>query len=269
MSAPARATDVLLRVAAVVAAVSGVAWLAAIIANMAGAGFDKAVDPETLNLFFYQTQFGPVAAIRLILLAAAVVLAALPGGGRAWLSAQMHIGALLLINQAWLGHAAEGGAGMWGAFMLSVYSVHVLAGAAWLGGLPPLLFALRETRGRGDDATRRQTLDLLARFSVVALPAVGLIVASGLGNVGFRVGSSVGRLFMADYGFVLSAKAGLVAAMLALAWYNRFVALPRLRLGPASESQSARLHASVALELALGIFVIGAAAVLGVTPPPQ
>ena len=57
--------------------------------------------------------------------------------------------------------------------------------------------------------------------------------------------------------------------MLALAWYNRFVALPRLRLGPASGSQSARLHASVALELALGIFVLGAAAVLGVTPPPQ
>jgi putative copper resistance protein D len=264
-----RATDVLLRAAAPVAAVSGIAWLAAIIANMAGAGFDKAVDPETLNLFFFQTQFGPVAAIRLILLAAAVVLAALPVHGRAWLSAQMHIGALLLVNQAWLGHAAEGGAGMWGAFMLFVYSVHVIAGAAWLGGLPPLLFALRETRGRGDDAARRQTLDLLTRFSVVALPAVGLIVAGGLGNVGFRVGASIGRLFMADYGYVLCAKAALVAAMLALAWYNRFVALPRLRLGPASESQSARLHASVAFELALGLCVLAAAAVLGITPPPQ
>ena len=157
------------------------------------AGFDKAVDPETLKLFFYQTQFGPVAAIRLILLAAAVVLAALPGAVERGFRRRSHIGALLLIDQAWLGHAAEGGAGMWGALMLSVYCVHVLAGAAWLGGLPPLLFALREARGRGDDATRRQTLDLLARFSVVALPAVGLIVASGIGNVGFRVGSSVGR----------------------------------------------------------------------------
>ncbi len=133
------------------------------------------------------------------------------------------VGAALLIDQAWLGHAAEG-SGAWGALMPGVYGVHVLAAAAWLGGLPPLLFALRETRGQGDEATRRQTLDLLLRFSVIAMPAVALIVASGLGNVGFRVGGSVGRLFMTNYGSVFCAKAALVVAMLALACYNQLVA---------------------------------------------
>ena len=74
---------------------------------------------------------------------------------------------------------------------------------------------------------------------------------------------------MTDYGYVLGAKAALVASMLALAYYNRFIALPRLRLGPASARQSIRLQTSVAFELGLGLCVLAAAALLGVTPPPQ
>ncbi len=262
-----RASDILLRVAAPVAVLSGLGWIAAIIANMAG-GFEKIADPRTLSLFFTQTQFGPVVEIRLVLFALALGLAAWPMAADLRRQAMVPVGAALLIDQAWLGHAAEG-SGAWGAFMLAVYCVHVLAASAWLGGLPPLLFALRETRGQGDDETRRRTVDLLLRFSLIAMPAVALIVASGLGNVGFRVGASVGCLFMTEYGPVLCAKAALVALMLALATYNRFVAQPRLRRAPASAWQGALLKASVSIELALGFAVLMAAAVLGVTPPPQ
>ncbi len=262
-----RATDLLLRVAAPVAVLSGLGWIAAIIATMAD-GLEKIADPQTLSLFFNQTKFGPVVEIRLALFVLALGLAAWPMATEARRRAMIPVGAALLIDQAWLGHAAEG-SGAWGALMLGVYCAHVLAAAVWLGGLPPLLFALRETRGRGDDETRRRTVELLLRFSVIAMPAVGLIVASGLGNVGFRVGASVGCMFMTDYGAVLCAKAGLVATMLGLACHNRFVALPRLRLGLASERQSVRLQTSVAFELALGVAVVAAAALLGVTAPPQ
>ncbi len=257
----------MLRLAAPVAVLSGLGWIAAIIANMAG-GLEKVADPQTLSLFFTQTQFGPVVEIRLALFAIALGLAAWPMAADSRRRAMIPLGAALLIDQAWLGHAAEG-SGVWGAFMLAVYGAHVLASAAWLGGLPPLLFALREARGPGDDEARRRPVDLLLRFSVIATPAVALIVASGLGNVGFRVGASLGRVFMTDYGDVLCAKAGLVAMMLALACYNRFMALPRLRHRPADERQSTRLQGSVALELALGLSVLAAAALLGVTPPPQ
>ena len=153
--------------------------------------------------------------------------------------------------------------------MLAVYCAHVLAAAAWLGGLPPLLCALREAGGQGEEAARRQRFEILKRFSLVALPAVAMIVASGLGNVGFRVGASFERVFLTDYGSVLCAKAALVAVMLALASYNRFVAQPRLRLAPPSPRQGVLLQTSVALELALGLAVLAAAALLGVTPPPQ
>lgn len=262
-----RATDGLLRWAAPVAALSGLAWLGALIANMAG-GFDRLFDRETLTLFFFQTQFGPVAFLRLFLLGGAVAVAAAPG--RAWRAALMGIGALLLIDQAWLGHAAEGGAGLWGALMIFVYSAHVLAAAAWLGGLPPLFFVLKAAQGLCGAEEAGNPVAALTHFSVLALPAVGLILASGAGNVGFRVGLSLHALFLADYGYVLCAKAALVAAMLALAWYNRFVALPRLRESRApGEAALANLYVSVRCELALGLLVLGAAALLGVTPPPQ
>ncbi len=111
--------------------------------------------------------------------------------------------------------------------------------------------------------------EILRRFSLVAMPAVALIVASGLGNVGFRVGGSFERVFLTDYGYVLGAKVTLVAVMLALAFCNRFMAMPRLRLAPPSARQGGLLQTSVVLELALGLAVLAAAALLGVTPPPQ
>jgi putative copper resistance protein D len=58
--------------------------------------------------------------------------------------------------------------------------------------------------------------------------------------------------------------------MLALAYFNRFVALPRLRRGSGEGiAQAKALTRNVAAELALGVLVLGAAAVLGITPPPQ
>ena len=262
-----RVSDLLLRVAAPAAALSGLGWIAAMIANMAG-GLETAADPQTLSLFFTQTQFGPVVEIRLALLALALAVAAWPMAAEPRRRALGALGAALLIDQAWLGHAAEE-SGTWGAFMLAVYCAHALAAAAWLGGLPPLLFALREARGQDDEAARRQTFELLKRFSLVAMPAVAMIVASGLVNVGFRVGVSFERVFLTDYGYVLAAKATLVAVMLAMACYNRFVAQPRLRTAPPNPRQGALLQTSVALELSLGLAVLAAAALLGITPPPQ
>jgi putative copper resistance protein D len=263
-----RATDLMLCWAAPVAAASGPVWLGAIIANMAG-GFDMLFDPETLSLFFFQTQFGPVAFLRLLLLVGAVAIAVAALPGRAWRAALMGIGALLLVDQAWLGHAAEGGAGLWGALMIFVYSLHALAAAAWLGGLPPLFFVLKAQRPGGAEEAANPVA-ALTHFSIMALPAVALILASGAGNAGFRVGSSFRALLTTDYGYVLGAKSALVVAMLALACYNRFVALPRLRATHApGGAVLVKLRASVGCELALGLLVLGAAALLGVTPPPQ
>jgi putative copper resistance protein D len=111
MAAPrARAaTARLLRVAALSAAVSGVFWLAAILVNMTGSA-SAIFDPATLRLFFFETPFGAIAILRLILFAAVVLIAIRPWSNRVLFSLNLLVGALLLISQAWLGHAAEGGA---------------------------------------------------------------------------------------------------------------------------------------------------------------
>ncbi len=264
-----RATILLLRIAVPAAALSGIAWLTGILANMTG-GFGNVVAPETLHLFFFETQFGPVSVLRLTLLAAAVIIGILPLRHRAWFLVLLIIAAPLLISQAWLGHAAEGGAGAYGTVMIMAYSLHLLAAASWIGGLPPLFFALAEVRHFNPDDSAARTLAILSRYSLMAMVAVTVIVGSGVANAGFRVAGAFDKLFYTGYGDVLFTKLAVVAVMLALAYFNRFVAMPRLRLAASKEkTQIARLRASVAVELALGILVLGIAAVLGITPPPQ
>ncbi|WP_294541675.1 CopD family protein [uncultured Rhodoblastus sp.] len=263
-----RATIGLLRAAAPAAAISGLFWLAGMLANMTD-GFASVADPEMLRLFFTKTQFGPVAIARLALLASAVAIALSPLRNGAFLLAMLAIGALLLIDQAWLGHAAEGGAGIYGALMIAVYSVHALAAGVWVGGLVPLLLVLVAQSRLDKVEAREATLEILSRYSAMALVAVVLIVLSGAANAGFRVGFAFARLADLEYGKVLAVKAAAVASMLALAFFNRFVAMRNLRAAaPGSKRPVANLSVSVAFELAVGLAVLWFAAVLGMTPPP-
>jgi putative copper resistance protein D len=260
------ATRRLLRIAALLAAVTGIAWLAEILAGMAD-GFSSLVDPETLRLFFFGTQFGPVSIARLALLLATAIVAFLPLSDRARFSSFIATATALLMTQAWLGHAAEGGATAYGALMIAVYAIHALAAAAWVGGLPMLLFALAEIAHDGDAKAR--TLTILSRFSLMATLAVTFILVSGIANTAFRVAGSFDKLFWTGYGAILLTKLGAVALMLALAYFNRFVAIPQMRLSPKGEERIGGLRASIAVELALGIIVLGVAAILGITAPPQ
>lgn len=252
----------LVRIAAPVALLSGIAWLAASIANMTGAFADVA-DRETLHAFFFETAFGPMAVVRLVLLAVLVAVAVLPMQARPRLAAIGLASATLLISQAWLGHAAEGGGTLYGGAMIIAYAAHVLAGAAWLGGLAPLLLAIVACRGGEAGVT---ILDLLSRYSAMAVVAVSVIVVSGVANIWFRVGSAFGVLLSTAYGHVLFAKLAVVAVMLILAAFNRFVMMPRLSRAP--RRPPIALARSVAFECCLGIVVLGVAAVLGITAPP-
>jgi putative copper resistance protein D len=258
-----RETEALLRGSALVAALSGLLWLAGIVANMAG-GFDSVLDSATLDAFFFQTQFGPVVVLRLVLLAASVVAAFAPMRGQARFQALGAIGGALLINQAWLGHAAEG-VGARAVLMVSAYSVHVLAAAAWLGSLPPLLFVLRELRDRPAREAHDAAARVLSAFSIMAALAVAAIFVAGFVNLGFHRGHTAGHPFSNEYCRVLAVKAVLVAAMLVFAAYNRLVATPGLRAD--DSAMPARVRASIAAEMAVGLLVLAAAAVLGVTPP--
>ena len=116
-----RATNILLRIAAPVAAVSGVAWLACILINMAR-DFHSIIDPEDIRLFFFETPFGTVSILRLALLAIGVVIAFLRWHGRWRFAALVPVTAMLLITQAWFGHSVDG-KGLYRASMMTIYGI--------------------------------------------------------------------------------------------------------------------------------------------------
>ncbi len=179
-----RVTVILLNIAVFVAALSGIAWFAGVLASMTN-GFSNIVDPETLRQCLMETQFGPVSILRLSLLLIAALSIFLPMRDRVRFMVLVWVGALLLISQAWLGHAAEGGAGLYGALMIIAYGAHLLAAAAWVGGLLPLLLALAEVQNVNARDRHQSALVLLLRYSLMATVAVALIVISGIINAGF------------------------------------------------------------------------------------
>jgi putative copper export protein len=179
----------LLLAAALAAPLSATAVFAHAFLDHAVPGVGMTVSGPVREIRIWYTQ-GVVtafsAATVTVLFAITAVVAFLPWHGRVWYSSMLHLGALLLISQAWLGHAAQGGAGLYGAIMITVYVTHALATAAWVGGLPPLLFALVEQRRFAPNEARECTLDILSRFSLMAMVAVTLLLASGIANAGFR-----------------------------------------------------------------------------------
>ena len=243
--------------------------VALVLVNMTH-NIDSAIDPEDLQLFFFETPFGAVSMVRLTLLVMAVVIAYLPWQGRGRFAALVLVSALLLISQAWFGHSVDGN-GFYRATLITVYAIHVIAAAAWTGGLPVLLFALVEQRRFGpSEEARTCTLDICSRFSLMAMTAVAFVVLSGVANTAFRVEGSFLKLFDSDYGDVLLEKVAIVAIMLALAYLNRFVLVPRLRAAPVKNiTQIAKLRYVLAVDVVLGALVLGASAILGITMPPM
>ena len=146
--------------------------------------------------------------------------------------------------------------------MVLAYATHVLAAAAWAGSLPALALATWRARGTG-----AATHAMLARYSVLAVPCVVLVVISGTANALFH-SVSTEALIASAYGHVLAAKLVLVAAMLVLAAFVRWSLAPRVRDGGAAQG-TGWTAAAVATEAILALLVLGAAALLGLTPPPR
>ncbi|GGR80467.1 copper resistance CopC/CopD family protein [Streptomyces rubiginosohelvolus] len=90
--------------------------------------------------------------------------------------------------------------------------LHLLAVAAWLGGLASLLVALYRTPDIGSAAVRR--------FSAVAFGSVVVLAATGIYQSWRQVGSW-SALTGTRYGQLLILKVALIAVLLAVAWFSR------------------------------------------------
>ena len=243
----------LVRGAAFCALLSACGWLGLTAVDFGGD--DLASFASTLWTILFATDFGPVWLVRLAAALALLVVAVL----RPRPVVVLALATVVLGSEAWIGHSAIGG-----PLHRAVQVVHLLSAGAWLGGLAPLAYVLRE--GAEGHAAEDRACRVLVRFSAVGVVSVGLIAVTGMINTWLIVGRIPG--FAATYDRLILLKIALFLAMVLVAAFNRFRLLPLLDAGGGSRrSVLAWFRRTVLLEQALGLAVVLAASLLGMTSP--
>jgi putative copper resistance protein D len=251
-----------------IAVISAAAWLALLAANIYGASIGEVWGDGGLWTIVGQTRFGQVWLLRFLLATLlAALLAANPTAPmmRATPSRWGIQAAILatgfLIAPAWIGHAGAT-PGEAGQIPLAADALHLLAAGAWLGSLPPLAMLLATAWRQNEPSLAAITRAAVQRFSLLGLASVGAILASGIVNSWYEVGS-ISNLVTTAYGRLVLAKVGLFAAMMALAAINRFYLTPRLAMSGAVRS----LQRNAVAESTLGLAVIVIVGFLGAMAP--
>jgi len=240
-----------------VAALSGAAWLVLLASDILGASLADVCLHGGAWPVLFDTRFGLVWCVRLalaMLLGILILRPATPGF-------QMVTAVALTVLPALVGHAgATPGTG--GGVHLVSDMVHLLAAAAWLGGLPAFVWSLWRARRTPNPAWLDFAIRSTRRFSVVGILSVGALLASGLVNSWYLL-ASPRDLVATDYGRLVALKIALFAAMVAIATVNRFYLTPRLPAVPALRT----LQRNSVAEICLGLCVLLFVGMLGTLPP--
>ena len=247
-----------------VAAVSGAIWLALLAVDIYDAPIADVWRDGGVWTVASETRFGQISLVRLA--AAALLAASLPmlkraANPRPWGAGAVVLAIAVLIGPAWTGHAgATPGAA--GEFPLAADALHLLAAGAWLGGLPPLAMLLATAWRQKEPRWATVTAIAVQRFSLLGVISVSTLLASGIANSWYEVGT-LNNLFATSYGQLVLLKIGLFAAMVGLASINRFYLTPRLASGDAVR----RLYHSSLAETGLGFAAIVVVGFLGAMAP--
>ncbi|MGA2793914.1 MAG: copper homeostasis membrane protein CopD [Roseiarcus sp.] len=244
--------------AIVVAAVSALAWLA-LEAGLMSEGWAETVDPSDVGAVAFDTAFGRVWLGRIGL--TLVLAAGLTIGRRDRFGFIALTAALLLASLGLVGHATIQ-TGLLGALHRLNHAVHLLAAGAWLGGLPPLVLCLR--RHDGEARLRAEAAATLRRFSGLGHFVVALVVLTGVANTALTLGVWPTD-FSSPYQTLLAAKIAIVAAMIGIALFNRYVLTPRIKTEPAAALRALTI-ASLA-EVALGLVALALVSVFAILAP--
>jgi putative copper resistance protein D len=151
-----------------------------------------------------------------------------------------------------LGFAFSGHAAAVGPVDGSVAVLHVSAASWWLGSL----FYLRERCAHADPG---RVAAIVTRFSSIAFILTGGLVIAGLALVMILVDFSTDP-WLSPYGQLLGIKLCVVAAVLALAGYNRRRLTPRLLAGDGAAASA--LRRTIVIEMALIAVVLAITSIL-------
>jgi putative copper resistance protein D len=247
-----------------VAVLSGAAWLLLLAADI----YDAPVSEVWANggawTVATQTRFGRIWSIRLGLAALLALsftrlLSARQRTGLNYVPAIL--AAAFLITPAWTGHAGAM-PGLSGQFDVIADALHLLAAGVWVGGLLPLAMLLAPAHDGTEPGWTAAVPMAVSRFSLLGMASVAALLASGLINTWYEVGSRA-DLIETQYGRLVLAKIGLFAAMVGIATVNRFHLTP----GLAAAANMRRLRRNCLAETLLGLAALFAVGFLGTMAP--
>ena len=219
--------------------------------------WSAAVDPDQIGAVLTDTAFGHAWATHLVLAAALVAVAAIsPRDG--WAATSL-VSAALLASLGLVGHAAMQ-TGAEGALHRANHAVHLMAAGAWIGGLVPFAMCLRAYER---DDLRKDAVRAMAGFSFWGQLIVAAIVLTGVVNIALT-SHRPPLPPTTPYRALLVAKLVIVAIMILLALFNRFVLAPQLKT---STYALTALRATSAAEVGLGCLVIALVSVFALLDP--
>jgi copper resistance protein D len=242
-------------IASLVAFITAIAWLALESAAMAEDP-SAAIDPEAIAAVLTDTAFGHVWAAHLGLAAALVAVVAFSRAG--WAATSL-VSAALLASLGLVGHSAMQ-SGVEGVLHRANHALHLMAAGAWIGGLVPFTMCLRAYQR---DDLRKDAVRAMAGFSFWGQLIVAAIVLTGVVNIALT-SRNPSLPPTTPYRALLMAKLVIVAIMISLALFNRFVLAPRIKT---SANALATLRATSLAEIALGCVVVALVSVFALLDP--
>lgn len=153
------------------------------------------------------------------------------------------------------------------ALQVPVDALHAACAAGWVGGLIIVtIWVLRLPKVAGADGRTIGGI-LLARFSALALIAVGVIVLSGVVRA-FGQMSSPADLWRTSYGWTILVKIGLLAIAGVLALRSRRIVLALRRAGTPNTATLAIVRRNAWVEIGVTLIIVVASSLLVAQVPP-
>ncbi len=266
---PARSGQTTALIAAALAPLMSIVLMLASIAAMMGQPM-SALEWSMVEAMTLDTDMGWAFLTRTALLIVGL-LALLFARGEARLAiAAVCFGAVLMML-GWSGHAAatEGALGL---VHRIGNGVHLLAAGLWLGAIGWFLHLSVRAHREPGDASARPLVTIMHRFAPLGVALVAIVSVTGLLNAQLIFGLQNGSATLTtSYGLLLAAKIAVVGGMLASGAHNARTSRRSVRTNiDADQNNDAALgllRRSLAIELTLGIVVIGLVAILGTLSP--
>jgi copper transport protein len=159
-------------------------------------------------------------------------------------------GTVLIVASFWFdGHTVSKG---FRPLHALVNSVHVVAGAVWVGGVVTMAAVIWS---RYQSHRPMRVVELVVRFSKIATIALASVVVAG-GLMAFLVLDSFGDLTGTPWGKILLLKTAAVGLAMIGGAYNHFRLLPSLEADPESPELLTELRNTVISEAIMLVFVV-------------